>query len=264
VPKFHLDAQKFINREWDVRNLMYQASSVMLKQDVDLRGIHRLMNDLSALDHESLSSTVYSTLCDALVKGQFKPGDRLKIRDLASQLGTSVTPVRDAILRLTHDDAIVFQSARNIRIPIITKEKYLEIRSIRLRLEALAAETAALTATKHDVDTLIRIVALNEEAINSGDRLKGTELNQAFHFQLSTIAQLPVLQGILRRLWLLMGPLIADAYIDGGRSMIDYHYPVIEAIRSHAPAAAGRAIMDDIELGGRSMLENLISAAENA
>lgn len=218
------------------------------------------MSDLPVLDHDNLSQTVYATLCEALIKGRFQPGDRLKIRDIAEQLGTSVTPVRDAILRLTHDEAIVFQSARDIRIPAVTKRRYLEIKAIRLRLEALAAENAARVASKADIETLTTILAQNENALKAGDRLKGTELNQAFHFQLSTIAELPVLQGILRRLWLQMGPLIADAYLDGGRSMIDYHYPVVEALRRHDPEAAARAIMDDIELGGRSILEHVTTS----
>ena len=55
---------------------------------------------LKTLEHDNLSNTVYATLCDALIKGQFQPGDRLKIREIAEKLGTSVTPVRDAILRL--------------------------------------------------------------------------------------------------------------------------------------------------------------------
>ena len=65
---------------------------------------------LQTLAHENLSSSVYAALCDALMKGHFQPGDRLKIRELAEQFGTSVTPVRDAIIRLTHDEALVFQS----------------------------------------------------------------------------------------------------------------------------------------------------------
>lgn len=219
------------------------------------------MTGLPALSHDNLSNTVYATLCDALMKGRFQPGDRLKIRDIASQLGTSVTPVRDAIIRLTQDEALVFQSARNIRIPLVSRRQYMEIRRIRLKLEALAAESAALAATQSDIDGLADILLQNEKALKEGDRLRGTELNQAFHFRLTAIADLPVLQGILRRLWLQMGPLIADAYMEGGRAMIDYHYPVVEAIRRRAPEAAARAIMDDIELGGQVMLRR-VEAAE--
>lgn len=215
------------------------------------------MTELTALNHANLSDTVYSELCDALIRGKFSPGDRLKIRDLAKQLGTSVTPVRDAIHRLSHDDAVVFQSARNLQIPRLTKERYLEIRNIRLKLEAMAAETAAQLATREDIARLEKILADNEAALERGDRLSGAELNQAFHFKLATIAQLPTLHGILRRLWLQTGPLIADVYLAGGRAMVDYHYQIIDALKAQDGQAAAAAIVEDIVKGGRCLLDKV-------
>lgn len=215
------------------------------------------MPEFATLDHESLSSAVYGALCDALIQGRFQPGDRLKIRDLAEQFGTSVTPIRDAILRLANEEAITFRSPRDIRIPGMSESRYREIRAIRVKLEGLAAETAAQVATSADIERLEHILRDNEQAIADGDRLKGTELNQAFHFMLPQIAGLPVLNGILRRLWLQMGPLISDAYIPGGRAMIDHHYPVIEALKRHDSAAACMAIVDDILLGGKPILERI-------
>jgi DNA-binding GntR family transcriptional regulator len=210
---------------------------------------------LSSLEHENLSDTVYATLCEAIVSGRFHSGDRLKIRDMAKQLGTSVTPVRDAILRLAHDDAVVFKSARDIRIPAITRDRYLEIRAIRLRLEALAAETAAALATQADIDGLKEILRQNEIAIDRQDRRRGTALNQAFHFQLSVIARMPFLHSTLSRIWLQMGPLIADTYLDGKRSMIDHHYPIVDALERHDGAAAAASITSDITLGGKVLMD---------
>ncbi|KQV38746.1 GntR family transcriptional regulator [Rhizobium sp. Root1204] len=220
------------------------------------------MAEFTTLEYENLNSTIYSALCDALIQGRFQPGDRLKIRDLAEQFGTSVTPIRDAILRLANDEAIIFRSPRDIRIPGLSESRYREIRTIRIRLEGLAAETAAQVATSTDIEVLERILRENEQAIVAGDRLKGTELNQAFHFMLPQIAGLPVLNGILRRLWLQMGPHISDAYIQGGRAMIDHHYPVIEALKRHDPAAASMAIVDDILLGGKPILDRIERAEE--
>ncbi|MFA1625718.1 GntR family transcriptional regulator [Rhizobium mongolense] len=215
------------------------------------------MPEFTTLEYENLNSAVYGALCDALIQGRFQPGDRLKIRDLAEQFGTSVTPIRDAILRLTNEEAIIFRSPRDIRIPGLSESRYREIRSIRVRLEGLAAETAAQVATSADIEALERILRENEQAIEAGDRLKGTQLNQAFHFMLPQIAGLPVLNGILRRLWLQMGPHISDAYIQGGRAMIDHHYPVVEALKRHDSAAASMAIVDDILLGGKPILERI-------
>lgn len=219
---------------------------------------------LDPIDHHTLGNAVYANLCEALVQGRFQPGDRLKIRDLAEQLGTSVTPIRDAILRLAHDEAIVFRSARDIRIPYMDVTRYREIRSIRVKLEGLAAELAAATATSADIEELEKILAANEVALGSGNRLAGARLNQLFHFALPRMAKMPVLEGVLSRLWLQMGPLIADTYLEGGRAMIDHHYPLVEALKRHDGPAASAAIVTDIMQGGQPILDHIEARAKTA
>jgi DNA-binding GntR family transcriptional regulator len=220
------------------------------------------MDELAPLARETLSETAYTTLCAALMQGRFKPGERLKIRELAAQLQTSVTPVRDAILRLAQDGALVFRSARDIRIPRVAGRRFMEIRAIRLRLEGLAAEEAAKHATAADIAGLAALLARHEAAMRAGDWLDGMRANQAFHFRLAEIGCMAVLRDVLQKLWLQVGPLIAEAYIDSGRAMIDHHYPVLEAVRAHDPAAAAKAIQDDIIQGGAGILAHALACAE--
>ena len=67
---------------------------------------------LDAITHTYLGSNVYAQLRNALITGGLKPDDRLRIRELAAQLGTSVTPVRDAILQLAKEKALVLKDAQ--------------------------------------------------------------------------------------------------------------------------------------------------------
>ncbi|MDH6234047.1 DNA-binding GntR family transcriptional regulator [Mesorhizobium soli] len=209
------------------------------------------------LEHENLGNTVYGQIAEALIKGRFAPDARLTIRDLAQSLGTSVTPVRDAILRLIQDEALVQKSARDVRVPVLTIGRYREIRQIRLKLEGLAARESAVKATPEDIARLRQLIERNEEAIERENWLEALELNQTFHFALAEIADMTVLRGILYRLWLQMGPLIAESYQAGGRVMIDHHYPILRAIEARDPDAAERAIADDIGEGGKVILERL-------
>src|SRR5690606_19900518 len=143
---------------------------------------------LEALDRENLGETVYARLSEALIKGRFPPDTRLTIRDLAQSLGTSVTPVRDATLRLIQDEAPVQKSAREVRVPNLTTERYREIRQIRLKLEGLAARESALKAEPEDIRKLRDLVERNEHAIGAEDWVGALELNQMFHFALADIA----------------------------------------------------------------------------
>lgn len=211
---------------------------------------------IEGLNHSCLGSGVYALLRDALITGRFKPDDRLRIRDLAQQLGTSVTPVRDAILQLAKEQALVLRTPRDIRVPLLTREQYLEIRSIRVALEGLAAETAAAQASAEQLDMLEANIRDNLAAIHAEDLVQALKLNQAFHFALADIAGMPLLRSFLDSLWMRTGPLIAQAYADFNERMaIEHHWEVLRALREGDGATARAAIHADLLDGSEKMLE---------
>jgi len=221
-----------------------------------------MANDFEAIDHLNLGEVVYQRIAAALVKGALRPGQRLRIRELAEQMGTSSTPVRDALIRLVHEGALKMQSLRDIRVPVLDPVRYLEIRDIRLKLEGLAAERAAEAATPDDIARLERFLAENERFIAEGDIASAVETNQIFHFELAEIAAMPILRAILQNLWLQMGPVIAAAYAEGGRTMIEHHYAVLEAIRRRDGKAAKKAIRDDLLSGGTVIIDSHVLSPE--
>ena len=218
--------------------------------------------EFKTIDHNNLGEVVYQNIAEALIKGVLRPGARLKIRDLAQEMGTSVTPVRDAILRLVHEGALLLKSPRDIRVPVLHPDRYLEIRTIRLKLEGLAAERAAAMADTNDIKRLEMLISNNERALSARDFALATEINQVFHFELANVAAMPILRGILHNLWLQMGPIISAAYGEGGRTMIEHHYDVLDAIRKHDAQAAKQAIRDDILSGGDIILNSNVLSNE--
>ena len=117
-----------------------------------MRALYRygeLLNyPISSINHAYLGSSVYATLREALITGRLKPNDRLRIRELAEQVGTSVTPVRDAILQLAKEQALVLRTPTDIRVPQPSEQQYQEIRPLRLELEGLGAAKAAKSVTE--------------------------------------------------------------------------------------------------------------------
>jgi DNA-binding GntR family transcriptional regulator len=208
------------------------------------------------LKHSYLGSGIYDLLREALITGRFQPNDRLRIRDLAEQLGTSVTPVRDAILQLAKEQALVLKTPRDIRVPVLTSKQYLEIRSIRLSLEGLAAETAASLATPQQLMRLETCIENNLAAIKDNDLASALTFNHEFHFSLTQIADMPVLANLLDGLWMRTGPLIARAYGSFNERMaIDHHWDVLDALKKRDGAGARKAICSDILDGSQKMLE---------
>ncbi|MDY7563928.1 GntR family transcriptional regulator [Pseudomonas sp. RTC3] len=209
-----------------------------------------------AITHTYLGSNVYSKLRNALITGGLKPDDRLRIRELASQLGTSVTPVRDAILQLAKEKALVLKTPKDIRVPVLDSAAYLEIRTLRLNLEGLGAETAARLATSNDLKRIDANIQLNLEAINNSDLPEALRLNSEFHFLIAEAARMPLLRSYLDSLWMRAGPLIAQAYVHFSLTMaIEHHVEVLNALRQQDAAAAKHAIQADILDGNQKMLE---------
>ena len=92
---------------------------------------------------ENLQERLYQRLREDLLAGRFQPGERLKIRDLANQWGTSPMPVRAALQRLVAEGALEGEAQRSLRVPLMTRERFLQILQVRLSLEGLAAESAS-------------------------------------------------------------------------------------------------------------------------
>jgi DNA-binding GntR family transcriptional regulator len=202
----------------------------------------------------SLGGNVYAHLRDSLISGQLKPNDRLRIRELAEQFGTSVTPVRDAILRLCKEKVLEMRTARDIRVPVLDVAQYDEIYRLRLELEGMAAALAVANIDATGVAELTRQVDANHRAIAAGDMANAMKLNQQFHFALVALAESPLLEHFIDSLWMRAGPVIALAYrAFSERVAIQHHWEVLEALEARDAEAARAAIRRDIEDGYEMM-----------
>jgi len=79
-------------------------------------------------------------LRDAILQGQFGPGDSLVISTLAEQLGLSATPLREALRNLAADGLVVLQSHGSAKVAAVDLHEANEIYELRLILEPMALE----------------------------------------------------------------------------------------------------------------------------
>ncbi|HII0044702.1 GntR family transcriptional regulator [Klebsiella variicola] len=213
---------------------------------------------VNSISYSGLGSSVYSVLRDSLITGRFRPDTRLRIRDLASQLGTSVTPVRDAILQLSKEQALEMRTPKDIRVPKLNALQYEEIRTLRLHLEGVGAEKAALHISQQELQVIRKNIDLNHRAIEEGNLADGLRLNSEFHLLVAESARMPLLKGIIDTLWMRAGPLIAQAYAHFSERMaIEHHEELYQALRAHNSDAARNAIHQDIWDGNQKMAQFL-------
>lgn len=210
----------------------------------------------------SLRSQVYQSLHDALTTGQFVPGQKLTFRFVAGALGVSLTPVREALRRLVAEGAFEMQPNRSVRVPLMTQAKILELRDLRMAVEGLAVEKAALLADRHQVAALRRIALEITAARNRGDDITDRSKVRAFHFALYAIARQPTLQRVIEGLWLQTGPylsLLYPEFISQPRGT-ETRDRIIRALQAHDPVTARREIENDV----RRTLSYVASLADDA
>ncbi|AMM25932.1 GntR family transcriptional regulator [Variovorax sp. PAMC 28711] len=164
--------------------------------------------DDTPITRDSLNAQAYARLCRDLKAGRFAPGEKLKLRDLAAEMGISPTPVREALARLISEQALEQIGHHSVRVPVMSEERFAEVRELRLLLEGRAAAHAAGHADAADVKRLEaiheRMAACHEASDTAGELLEA----ERFHMAVYALAGMPVLQRMVEGLWLQCGPLM--------------------------------------------------------
>lgn len=217
------------------------------------------MQEPAEIQASSLSSQIYLRLRQQLMSARFQPGERLKIRDMASRLGTSETPVREALFQLVKDGALEMKPGYYIRVRRVNLKEYLELREIRLLLEP----EAALKALPNIDDAFIEELSSMHDDLVEAERVKdyprALQANYDFHFSVYRKSGMPHLIEILERLWIQVGPLMTFLYPHGHPTYagLHQHVNVLNALKARDKKALGKAFQQDLIEGGRNFVRYL-------
>src|SRR5699024_7025291 len=93
--------------------------------------VHDATGQSAAARNSPLSDRVFEQLREQVVTGLLEPGSRLRVRDLAEQVGTSAMPVREAVRRLVESGLAEhepYKGARVRRLDLAELESAYEVR----------------------------------------------------------------------------------------------------------------------------------------
>ncbi len=196
-----------------------------------------------------------------LIEGMLRPGERLITRDIAAQLGTSITPVREALLKLVAAGVLHAAPSQSFQVPVLRADEYLEIADIRREVEGLAAERAAACIDSAGIARLRAANTAFQSAKRRGDVPASLAANRAFRFGLYEAAGMPHLLAIIERLWLQIGPTLNHLYPQPTRADSPHNYDrVLDALSQRDGPGVRRAIERAITAGNEILLANLEAA----
>ncbi|MET4121848.1 DNA-binding GntR family transcriptional regulator [Bradyrhizobium sp. JR1.5] len=217
---------------------------------------------LPAIARGSMADQVYRHLRDGLMAGRFAPGQRLMIRGLAEALGSSPTPVREALRRLQADGAFEFSGSARLSVGQLSDAQLRDVRDARVALEGLLAERAASRMTRVDDAEVTQLCARLQAAADAADGPAYLWTNFSFHRRIYQIADAPMLLAAVENFWLLIGPclvLVASDAVHLQRSM-DAHRQILDALLDRDAPAARSAVTDDI-MQAASRLSGILDKA---
>lgn len=104
-----------------------------------------------------LRDVVFNTLREAILKGDFAPGERLMEKQLAEKMGVSRTPIREAIRKLELEGLVIMVPRKGAEVASITSKDISDVLEVRATLEALAVKLACKKMSESELEELQQV-----------------------------------------------------------------------------------------------------------
>lgn len=226
------------------------------------------MSDQSLLvrqDPAPIRSQVVATLRKAIIEQRFKPGDRLREREVCDLLGVSRTSVREALRQLESEHLVEVVANRGPIVARLSPDAAREIYEIRSALEGLAGRLCALNATDEEIEQLAELLTPLEQAADRDDVPHLIELKDEFYRALFTASRNAMLLEMIGALNVRISALRAATLSRSGRpkEMLRELRQIIAALKERDPEAASAACSAHVMAASRIAAEQHAASADD-
>jgi DNA-binding GntR family transcriptional regulator len=192
---------------------------------------------------------VAEALRDAILAGDYVPGQRLVEADLCERFGTTRFIIRSALQQLAAQGLVEVLRNRGARVRTVPISEAVEITEVRRALEAMCAARAAERATAEDRAQLRQLIRSMKAACKAGELMQYSELNGSLHTAVRSIAAHQTSARILEQL---RGQMVRHQFrlaLAPGRPAVSLpqHEAIVAAITAGDPAAAEDAMRRHID-----------------
>jgi len=206
----------------------------------------------------SLVDRVCEIIEEAIINHTFKPGEEIPEYKLAENIGTSNTPVREALRRLVADGLVIKETNKPPKVISLSKKDIEELYDIRIALEVLAIEKTVLHINENDLEKLLEIQAQGEEFYRTNQMEQYKNYSRQFHNQLFKISRSDLLVKMMipieKKIRLCV---YSSLYIPGRmKKGIDEHYKIFELLKQKKSKAAVELMRKHIQQAKLELLQD--------
>jgi DNA-binding GntR family transcriptional regulator len=195
-----------------------------------------------------LSEQVKEELLDDILSGRVKPGDRLVESQIAKRMGTSQSPVREALRDLVAMRFVEVEPHKGARVRLIQRREILEIYPVRAALEDLAGNLAVENGSDC-CDELEESLMFMTRAFKARDARKMARWDTQFHRTIIEASGNQILIEAWNSLMIEARTFVTLSNLIASRPKIDLaarHRPIIDALRSGDPSKCGKVMHDHV------------------
>lgn len=197
----------------------------------------------------TLKDHTYSLLKDAILKMEiYSPNAELRLdeRKLASQLGISRTPIREALARLAQDGLVEIQPRKGVFICQKSRSDVLEMIITWAALESMAARLATSVASDRDLRSLRKFALKHSTSASKAELGEYSEVNIKFHQRILELSGCDLLRvtadGLFMHMYLVRKRAMGES--DRASRSVQDHMEIIEALESRDPDLAAKRVLE--------------------
>lgn len=183
------------------------------------------------IQYSTVSDSVYLWIKNAIIQGDFKPGEHIAQERLTKTLGVSRTPVRDAMKRLESEGLLITKPHCGAVVFQLSGAHLKEIYEIRILMEQYCAEKTCAIITDEEIHHLEEINTNMQHYSNTSKEFM--QLDRQFHAFFCSLSGCTNALEILEGLWNKCDSFKSIYYsLDGrARDTLAEHGRIITALR---------------------------------
>jgi GntR family transcriptional regulator, rspAB operon transcriptional repressor len=206
-------------------------------------------------EDDTSKSAIYVELRRSILMGYRKPGERFDVEAIAQQYNASITPVRDALQMLSQEGLVNIKPRSGYFVARTTLKQLRDLLDIRHILELASIERAVEKISPEQVAEL-RAVHAGYTGDDDVSYDRYTDENRRFHYLLAKASGNNELTQLMGRLHDRLAPFMVMRH--GGRTQVETHKRIIDALEAHDLDTARDALLDDIEKSHESILDKVL------
>lgn len=212
---------------------------------------------MGVLDTKTLRHRVYDLISERIIQAQLVPGEKINLRTLSGELGVSISPIRDALLKLESEQAIILEANKRILINQITSDEVDEIFDIRKLLESRIIREACIVRPDSAIHQARKYYDAME--VHLHDPKEYLIANSNFHFFIYSFSGSKISIKYVRELWKRIAPYYSLHLTsrEDCESDLMRHKIILEAFEHKDPKKIVQALHDDIS-GSKEFIKGIL------